>query len=203
MTAEAHAPPAAAARPHHAAGEWRARARLRRLRRALSGAFSSSVTRRNVTLNLGGLVALFLGFMWIAQFREGLIEARTQSLSTQGEIIAAAIAASATVETDTLTIDPEKLMRLAPGQTAKAPDDALSFSINPEQVGPMLRRLVQPTGVRAQVFDRDGTSLIDTQALSLRGNIVAFDLPLMPGAPAPGVWARFTGWVSGLFAHGG
>ena len=79
--------------------------------------FSSSLTRRIVVLNLGGLVALLVGFLYLNQFREGLIDARVQSLQTQGEIIAAAIAASATVDTDSITIDPEKLLQLAPGES--------------------------------------------------------------------------------------
>ena len=83
-----------------------------------------------------------------------------QSLQTQAEIIAAAIAASATVETNTITIDPEKLLQLAPGENADAADEtttsSIEFSINPERVGPVLRRLVTPTRTRARIYDRDG-----------------------------------------------
>jgi two-component system sensor histidine kinase ChvG len=57
----------------------------------------SSLTRRIVFLNLAGLVALVTGVLYLSQFRAGLIDARVQSLLTQSEIIAGAIAASATV----------------------------------------------------------------------------------------------------------
>ena len=77
-----------------------ASARLLRLSRAAQARLSSSLTRRIVVLNLGGLVALLGGFLYLNQFREGLIEARVTSLLTQGEIIAAAVAGSATVDTD-------------------------------------------------------------------------------------------------------
>jgi two-component system sensor histidine kinase ChvG len=70
----------------------------------------SSLTRRIVFLNLAGLVALVTGVLYLSQFRAGLIDARVQSLLTQSEIIAGAIAASATVETDSITIDPERLL---------------------------------------------------------------------------------------------
>ena len=70
----------------------------------------SSLTRRIVFLNLTGLVALLIGVMYLSQFRAGLIDARVQSLLVQSEIIAGAIAASATVETDSLTIDPDRLV---------------------------------------------------------------------------------------------
>ncbi len=145
---------------------------------------SSSLTRRIVVLNLGGLVALLLLFLYLNQFREGLIDARVQSLQTQGEIIAAAIAASATVETDAITVDPEKLLQLAPGQSTGAGDDdaTLQFSINPEKVGPVLRRLVSPTRTRARVFDSEGDLLLDSLALSLHGSILRSELP----APTPG-----------------
>src|SRR5580698_9360925 len=137
-----------------------ARGRLRWLRvrarvawRFLTARFSSSLTRRIVVLNLGGLVVLVVGFLLLSQFRADIIDARTQSLTTQADIIAAAIAASAAVGTDTITLDPEKLLQLAPGETpppAPNDEDAITFSINPERVGPVLHRLVTPTHTRAR-----------------------------------------------------
>lgn len=156
-----------------------AKVRLARLVRSISTRLSSSLTRRIVVLNLGGLVVLLVLFLYLNQFREGLIDARVQSLQTQGEIIAAAIAASATVETDTITVDPEKLLQLTPGQSAGGEDDAsaLEFSINPDRVGPVLRRLVSPTRTRARIYDRDGELLLDSRALSLHGNILRSEQP--------------------------
>ena len=157
---------------------WRAGARVRLLSRAVASRFSSSLTRRIVVLNLGGLVALLIGFLYLNQFRAGLIDARVQSLQTQGEIIAAAVAASATVETDAITVDPEKLLQLAPGESFHADDPpSLEFSINPESIGPVLRRLVSPTRTRARIYDRDGFLLVDSRSLAVRSNIFKFDLP--------------------------
>lgn len=154
--------------------------RIARRSARFAARFSSSLTRRIVFLNLGGLVALLVGFLYLNQFREGLIDARVQSLKTQGEIIAAAIAASANVETDDITIDPEKLLQLAPGESlGLSGDDGLSteFSINPERVGPVLRRLVSPTRTRARIYDRDGFLLLDSRSLTQRGNILRYELP--------------------------
>jgi two-component system, OmpR family, sensor histidine kinase ChvG len=153
--------------------------RARRFGRTIQSHLSSSLTRRIVVLNLGGLVALLAGFLYLNQFREGLIDARVQSLQTQGEIIAAAVAASATVDTDAITIDPEKLLKLAPGQSASADEGQLTleFSLNPERVGPLLRRLVSPTRLRARIYDRDGYLLLDSRSVSGRSNILRFDLP--------------------------
>lgn len=160
--------------------------RFKRLSRMLQSRLSSSLTRRIVVLNLGGLVALLGGFLYLNQFREGLIDARVQSLQTQGEIIAAAIAASATVDTDAITIDPEKLLKLAPGESTSASEGgqpALEFSLNPERVGPLLRRLVSPTRLRARIYDRDGYLLLDSRSVSGRSNILRFDLPPASGPP--------------------
>ncbi|MXQ12041.1 sensor histidine kinase [Microvirga makkahensis] len=155
-------------------------ARLRHFGRMLSQRASSSLTRRIVVLNLAGLVALLVGFLYLNQFREGLIEARVQSLLTQGEIIAGAIASSATVETNTITLDPDQLLQMQAGETERLHDEGLSsleFSINPERVAPLLRRLVTPTQTRARIFDRDGMLLLDSRNFYSRGDILRMDLP--------------------------
>ncbi|MFM8607585.1 MAG: stimulus-sensing domain-containing protein [Hyphomicrobiales bacterium] len=151
--------------------------RLRLFFRLIALRASSSLVRRIVVLNLAGLVALLAGFLYINQFRQGLIEARVESLLTQGEIMASAVAASATIEIDSITIDPEKLLLLQAGESAIAGDDSTEFSINPENVAPLLRRLVTPTRTRARIYDQDGELLIDTAAMYSRGDIMRFDLP--------------------------
>jgi len=155
-----------------AATRWRRsrlRRRLWRLRRILESNVSSSLTRRIVTLNLGGLAALVMGFLLLNHFRADIIQARMQSLTTQADIIAAAVAASAAVDTDSLLIDPDKLLDFAHGDPSPArEDDSLVFSINPERIGPVLHRLVTPTHTRARIFDRDGQMLLDSQTLSPR-----------------------------------
>ncbi len=137
---------------------------------------SSSLVRRIVVLNLAGLFALLIGFLYLNQFRQGLIDSRVESLLTQGEIIASAIAASATIEVDSITIDPEKLLMLQAGESTISGDEDTEFSINPARVAPLLRRLVTPTRTRARIFDQDGELLIDTAAMYSRGDILRFDL---------------------------
>ncbi len=153
----------------------------------------SSLTRRIVVLNLTGLVALSIGIIFLSQFRNGLIDARIQSLQVQGQIIAGAIAASATVESDSsITLDPDKLQNLQPGQSYGPNEDALygiDFPINPERVAPILRRLVSPTKTRARIYDRDGVLLVDSRNLFGRGDVLRFDLP-SPTAEKPGLFER-------------
>ena len=153
----------------------------------------SSLTRRIVFLNVAGLLALSIGITFLSQFRAGLIDARVQSLLVQGQIIAGAIAASATVETDSsITIDPDKLLELHPGESYGPSEDALygiNFPINPERVAPVLRRLVSPTKTRARIYDRDGVLLVDSRNLFGRGDVLRFDLP-PPNAEKPSLFER-------------
>ena len=151
--------------------------RLRMALRSVSVRISSSLTRRIVVLNLGGLVALLVLFLYINQFREGLIDARVQSLQTQGEIIAAAIGASASADDTSLTVDPEKLLQAtpspaSPGRAAAPPPadedpSAFEFSIDPSRIGPVLKRLVSPTGTRARIYDSAGVRVVDTRDMAL------------------------------------
>ena len=153
---------------------------LRAFWRGAVSRFASPLTRRIILLNLGGLFALLIGFLYLNQFREGLIDARIQSLETQSEIIASAIASSATVDTDAITVDPEKLLKLAPGQSYGVDEETkpgLEFSINPDRVGPLLRLLVSPTRTRARIYDGDGYMLLDSRSIAARANILRNDLP--------------------------
>ena len=69
------------------------------IRRVFGHAVFSSLTRRILFFNIAATVVLVAGILYLNQFREGLIDARVESLLTQGEIIAGAISASASVDT--------------------------------------------------------------------------------------------------------
>ncbi|MCK1395514.1 sensor histidine kinase [Bradyrhizobium sp. 1] len=155
----------------------------------------SSLTRRIVSLNLAGLVALVASILYLSQFRAGLIDARAQSLLVQAEIIAGAIAASATVQTNAITIDPDRLLDLKTGDSYGGTDDSLDFPINPERVAPVLRTLISPTKTRARIFDPNGTLLLDSRDLD---NVLTFPLPppsLKPGFVERGLVAVRT-WLN-------
>src|SRR5690606_25664112 len=118
--------------------------------------------------------------LYLNTFRDGLIGARVESLMTQGEIIAGAIAASATVETDAISIDPEKLLELQAGESIIPRSDQLDdldFPINPQRVAPLLMRLISPTRTRARIFGRDANLFLDSRHLYSRGQILRYDLP--------------------------
>ena len=174
---------------------------------ALSG-FSTahvftSLTRRIVILNLAALVLLVSGILLLNQFRAGLIDARVNSLMTQGEIIAGAIAASATADTDTINVDPDKLLAQQTGQSLNPGDqiwEGTEFSINPEKVAPVLRRLISPTHTRARIFDRDGTLIVDSLHLDAGNQILSYDLPAPAETTSPPwyaqLWHNINVWLS-------
>nr|NYU01061.1 histidine kinase [Stenotrophomonas sp. SbOxS2] len=148
--------------------------------RFLGHHFFSSLTKRILFINLAGLAVMVGGILYLNTFRDGLIGARVESLMTQGEIIAGAIASSATVETDSIRIDPEKLLEMQAGESIGPGSDqldSLDFPINPERVAPVLRRLITPTRTRARIFDRDANLLLDSRHLYSRGQILRYDLP--------------------------
>ena len=60
----------------------------------------ASLTSRIVLLNIAGLIVLVLGILYFNQFRQGLIDARVQSLMPQANIIAAAVAGTASISRD-------------------------------------------------------------------------------------------------------
>lgn len=146
-----------------------------KLRLGLMRRLSSSLTRRIAFLNLAGLMVLFLGFLWINQTRVGVIDARSQSLSLQAEMISAAIASAVNTSPGTLELDPDKLLQQQLAEPQPREDQAQSsveFSINPARVAPILKRLVAPTRTRARVYDRDGLLLLDTRAFYNPGDFI-------------------------------
>ncbi|PZM09812.1 sensor histidine kinase [Rhizobium tubonense] len=165
------------------------------IRRIFGNAVFSSLTRRILFFNLTALVVLVGGILYLNQFREGLIDARVESLLTQGEIIAGAVSASASVDTNSITIDPQKLLELQAGQsiTPVPNDEDLEFPIDPEKVAPVLRRLISPTRTRARIFDADANLLLDSRHLYSRGQVLRFDLP-----PVDDEVQNWSDWFSGL-----
>jgi len=164
----------------------------------------SSLTRRIVFLNVFGLLALVVTIVPLTQVRAGLIEASVRSLLVQGEMIAGAIAGAATVENDsTITVDPNRLLDLQAGETYGPPDDfAFEFSINPERVGPLLRRLVGPTNTRARVYGSDGSLILDSRNVNFRGDVVQSELPSPTKAEPQSPWERFTRPIRAWFSGG-
>lgn len=160
------------------------------------------LTSRIVLLNLLGLIVLVAGILYFNQFRQGLIDARVQSLTTQAQIIAAAVAGSATVDTGSIVIDPDSL---ANTNDEAMPDSEqlsnLDFPIDPETAGPVLKRLLANTTVRARIIDKDGNLIVDSGFLYSRGDIVQSDLPPVNAEKSFSIGALWNRLVSWTFSY--
>lgn len=171
------------------------------IRRFVDFTVFSSLTRRIVVLNMAGLLVLVVGILYLNQWRAGLIEARVQSLRVQGEIISAAIAASATVDSDIISIDPDRLLDAQSGTISPLSyfDPNLEFPINPERVAPLLRNLITPTRTRARIYDGQGLLILDSENLYSRGEVLrqAIDTTKTGGFFLSDWWNALISWAPG------
>jgi two-component system sensor histidine kinase ChvG len=182
---------------------------LLRLMRGFAATAFSSLTRRIVLLNLFGLVTLVASVLYLNQFRAGLIDARVESLETQGEIIAAAIAASVSSDPNNASIDLEEFLRAQIGEdrqkAEEKPDDELAlleFPIDPMRVAPILRKLISPAKTPARVWDRDGFLVLDSRVLYRRGDFAPRSSETAAGSPPAGTFLRVIETVSSWLRGG-
>ena len=119
----------------------------------------SSLGRRIMAINLFSVIFLAGGILYLDQFRDGLIEARFQALTTNGRMIAGALGEAALQE---VSLD---------GQVQYLTLDSLPIKR-------VLRRLSLITNTPTLLFDREGVLIADSRRLISAGrNIVFEELP--------------------------
>lgn len=157
---------------------------------------AGSLLRRILVASFAGLVVMIAGILYFSENNAWLIDAKRESLRVQGEIIAAAIAGDARVETGRLVIhaDPTADNDLV------SYDDAFTaheLSIRPERVAPILRRLIGPTTRRARVYSRDGTLVMDSATLLKRGQLSRHEPKVPDGGKTStkNFWTRLKAWM--------
>ncbi len=168
--------------------------------------FSESLARRIFFSNVVGLGVLLVGMYFVSHQNALLITAKRDSLQVQAEIIAAAIAANASVSTNDLTFDTGRQPEVA---TVKAPfrDDGfaalddLELSIRPDQVGPVIRKLIQPVhNTRARIYDREGELVVDTHRVTSVDPLPRLDEngePVREKVRVKTNWTRFLAYFDG------
>ncbi len=142
----------------------------------------SPLTRRILFLNTLPLLLLAAGVLYLDDFRRGLIDAELQALSTQSQIIAAALGEAAVS-----VADPDE----------DEPDDRLA----PDTARQILRRLIEPTRVRARLFDFTGALLADTRVLGQGSLAVEVETLPPPDADAH-EQSRAVDVISDFFGNG-
>jgi two-component system sensor histidine kinase ChvG len=134
---------------------------------------SASLTRRILIANVAGLGVMIGGIYYLSHYQTWLVEAKKESLRTQGELIAAAIASDARIEQGNIEINLDKANRPDKARVPYRDDGfaSLQLSIRPERATPILRRLIQHTKNRARIYGRDGTLIVDTAMLLTKGQL--------------------------------
>jgi len=140
----------------------------------------SGLTRRILAVNLLALAFLGGGFIYLNQYERGLYAGRIEALTTQGQIIAAAL-----------------------GESAVPPDPTAPQRIDTQTTRNLLHRLVNPINTRARVFDASGTMVADSRSFTvLAGEVRMQELPppTVPGVVErhfEGLIARLEDWLNG------
>jgi len=160
---------------------------------------TQSLSRRIVASNLLGFALLIGGLLYLSQKHPWLIEAKSNSLKEQGEIIARVIASNAIIENERIKIDPDRLPEMEGARIPFRTDAfaALELSIRPERIAPLLRRLMQTTNNRARIYGRDGTLIVDTAMFLNRGQVLQSTAPSEGRPKTRNFWTRLTQWLKG------
>jgi len=116
----------------------------------------SRIGRLIVILNLAGLAVLIGGALLLNELRQGLVEARIQSLRTEGQLIANVIDRAATVG------DPEPLLVA-------------------DQASDILQSLSMPRSERVRLFDAEGRTIADSFVAADRVETSELPRALKPG----------------------
>ncbi len=130
----------------------------------------NSITRRIIVINVIGVGVLVSGIFYLNQYRYKFMGNRVETLTTQAQIIAVAIAQTSKTNADAVAestkgADENKLV--VPSVLS---NPELSFRVDPEVVSPILHDLIAPTKTRARVFDTDGTLISDSRRQIHHGN---------------------------------
>ncbi|WP_454718331.1 stimulus-sensing domain-containing protein [Caulobacter segnis] len=125
-------------------------------RRRLRWPRGSRLGRLIITLNVLALAIVIVGALVLNELRSGLINARIDSLTTQGQLIAKVIDQAATIG------DPEPML-------------------DPSAASQLMQLLFIPRGQRARLFDADGKVLADSFVVADR-----VDWKVLPPARKPG-----------------
>jgi two-component system, OmpR family, sensor histidine kinase ChvG len=152
----------------------------------------NSLAGRIALINLLGLAMLTVGILYFNQLRQGLIDARAQSLMTQAQIISAAVAGSATADTGDIFITPDEPQDFSTDAQSDVEQlKGIDFPISPESASPIIRRLLANTNIRARIIDQDGNLIVDSKFFYSGSDITQSDLTSSAKNPQNG-WVQWT-----------
>ena len=148
-----------------------------------------------------GFFILVGGILYLGWFHTWLIDAKLDALEDAGPASSptpspptprSCASASSSIPTPFPT---------PPSTPSTFPDDGLAsleLSIHPEEVTPILRKLIQPTNTRARIYGRDGTLIVDTAQTLARWTAMRNEPTTASDSEAPetqNVWTRLTRYL--------
>jgi len=151
---------------------------------------SSSLLRRIVVSNLLGLVVLFFGVLYLSQFNIWLIDTKRESLQLQSRLIARAIASSLSRH------DANEHAQFGSPISDMDPFADLMFTLSPERVSPVLRRLLKNSKNQAKVYDLKGNMVADSKRMLPPRGIMSADEngKIINRPPTKNFWTRLKQW---------
>ena len=137
----------------------------------------SPLTRRILAINALAPALLVGALLYLDQYRDGLVDARIDSLYTQGQLMAGALGESA----------------------LNTPND--TPTLNTDTARQILRRLAAATDIRARLFDEKGELVGDSRVLLAAGRNVVLRVLPPPEQPSLGLRMAETAynWIIDLF----
>lgn len=158
--------------------------------------FSANLFRRILLANLLGLSSLLGSMLYLSLHHGWLLDAKIDVLKTVSRITAEAIAYRAV--NDRAVFDANKLPEKAFPRVQR--DDAfaaLELPVDPQQTALVLKKLVDPAKVKARVYSRKGSLIIDSDTLFSNAPVDATPLQHnYDGTPRlRNFWTKFHYWV--------
>lgn len=164
-------------------------------RQWLARVIGASLRRRILLANLVGLAGLLAAMLYLSLHHGWLLDAKVDVVKTVSRITAEAIAYRAVNER--AVFDPDRLPeKTAPRAWRDDAFSALEWPIDPQQAAVVLRKVVGPANLKARVYSRSGTLILDSEALFSNGPRSKPDVS--DDDPAPrikNVWTRIHYWL--------
>ncbi len=152
-----------------------------------------------VLLNLIGLLILVGAILFFSPYQAWLINSKKESLVGQGNIIAAMVANSSLSPPGRIALNPD-LMEPGQNQQLKAAArqlETLRLPFRTDKVAPMLRQVLDGTGMRARIYSTSGDLILDSDELFGLSQPNEQIPPEEIGQPLHSFWTQFSDWLDG------
>ncbi len=132
-----------------------------------------------MAVNIVALAIVAGGILYLNDYEKGLIQERLKALTTQGEVIAAAL-----------------------GESVVPPDPAMPQAMEPVLASILLKRLAAPINARARLFDNYGRLMVDTRLLAAGGaEVLLRELPPPSAGPVSAAFEFVYRRITRLFRY--